>query len=219
MAPQLPALTRAARAALLHGPYLIVNEGTPDPVDLARVSLRAGICVVQYRAKRGIDGERLHALRAVTLREGALLIVNDDIDAAIAFDCDGVHLGPDDGAFGDIRAIRERLGERLIGISAGTPDEGRSAGRAGADSVGPGAGYANMSKDDAGAPIGLEGLRAVARACPLPAAAIGGIALDNIAEVARTGVAMAAVISAIAAAPDPERAARGLVETWNRERT
>src|ERR1700678_385596 len=65
MAPQLPALTRAARAALLHGPYLIVNEGTPDPVDLARVSLRAGICVVQYRAKRGIDDERLHALRAV----------------------------------------------------------------------------------------------------------------------------------------------------------
>jgi thiamine-phosphate pyrophosphorylase len=219
MAPQLPALTRAARAALLHGPYLIVNEGTPDPVDLAGASLRAGICVVQYRAKRGIDDERLHALRAVTLREGALLIVNDDIDAAIAFDCDGVHLGPDDGAFDDIGAIRERLGERLIGISAGTPDEGLSAERAGADYVGIGAVYATTSKDDAGAPIGLDGLRAVARACALPAAAIGGIRPENIAEVARTGVAMAAVISAIAAALDPERAARGLVETWNRERT
>jgi thiamine-phosphate diphosphorylase len=219
MASQLPAVMRAARTALLRGPYLIVNEGTLDPVVLTRASLRAGIRVLQYRAKRGIDPERLHTLRTLTLGEGALLIVNDDIDAAIAFDCDGVHLGPDDGAFDDLRTVRERLGERLIGISAGTPDEGRSAERAGADYVGIGAVYATTSKDDAGAAIGLDGLRAVAEACALPAAAIGGIGPANIAEVARTGVAMAAVISAIAAALDPERAARGLVETWNRART
>jgi thiamine-phosphate pyrophosphorylase len=219
MAPQLPAVTRSARTALLHGPYLIVNEGTPDPVVLARAALGAGICVLQYRAKRGIDPERLRALRALTLRKGALLIVNDDIDASIAFDCDGVHLGPDDGAFDDMRAIRERLGQRLIGISAGTPDEARSAERARADYVGIGAVYATTSKGDAGAPIGLDGLRAVARACALPAAAIGGIGPANIAEVAGTGVAMAAVISAIAGALDPERAARALVDTWNRERT
>lgn len=212
-------MTRSARAALLHGPYLIVNEGTPDPVVLTRAALRAGICVLQYRAKRGIDPERLHALRALTFGEGALLIVNDDIDAAVAFNCDGVHLGPDDGAFDDIRAVRERVGERLIGISAGTPDEGRSAERAGADYVGIGAVYATTSKNDAGSPIGLDGLCAVAQACALPAAAIGGIGPANIAEVARTGVAMAAVISAIAGAADSERAARRLVETWNRERT
>ena len=219
MAPQLPALSRFARATLLRGPYVIVNEGTPDPVELADASLRAGISVVQYRAKRGIDTDRLRALRVLTSREGALLIVNDDIDAAVTFDCDGVHLGPDDGAFEDIGPIRARLGERLIGISAGTPDEARAAQRAGADYVGIGSVYATTSKDDAGLPIGIDGLRAVASASALPAAAIGGIGPANIAEVARTGVAMAAVISAIAAAPDPERAARVLVATWNRERT
>ncbi|MEO7202441.1 MAG: thiamine phosphate synthase, partial [Candidatus Tumulicola sp.] len=81
-----------------------------------------------------------------------------------------------------------------------------------------GAVFATASKDDAGAPIGLDGLRAVAAASTLPAAAIGGIGAANLAEVARTGVAMAAVISAVASAPDPAAAARELVAIWNRER-
>ncbi|HEY3674398.1 MAG TPA: thiamine phosphate synthase [Candidatus Tumulicola sp.] len=215
MAPQLPALTRAARVALLHGPYAIVNEGRPNPVDIAAASVRAGMRVVQYRAKHGIDAERLRAVRELTAREHALLILNDDVEAAIAFDCDGVHLGPDDGAFDDVRPIRERMGQRLMGISAGTVDEACWAERAGADYIGVGAVYATTSKNDAGAPIGIDALRSVAAASSLPIAAIGGIGVTNIAEVAGTGVAMAAVISAIAAAPDAERAAHALVEAWN----
>ena len=51
---------------MLHGPYVIVNEnpGSPDPVDIARACFARGIRVVQYRAKRGIDAARLRALRA-----------------------------------------------------------------------------------------------------------------------------------------------------------
>jgi thiamine-phosphate diphosphorylase len=218
VASQLPALTRAARVALLHGPYVIVNEGARDPVAIARACLRAGIRVLQYRAKRGIAGERLRAIRDATTAGDALLIVNDDVEAAIAFDCDGVHLGPDDGAFDPLGPVRDRMGERLIGISAGTPDEARAAERAHADYVGIGAVYATASKDDAGAPIGIHGLLDVAAASTLSAAAIGGITAGTIAEIARTGVAMAAVISAVADASDPEAAARELVAVWNRER-
>lgn len=218
MAP-LPPLTRHARRTLLRGPYVIVNEnrGSPDPVNIVRACIDGGVRVVQYRAKRGIDGARLRALRAITAENGALLVVNDDIEAASAFDCDGVHLGPDDGAFAGLGPVRERLPERLIGVSAGTPEEARAAQAAGADYIGIGAVFATVSKDDAGAPIGLDGLRAVAAACTLPAAAIGGIGAENLAGVAHTGVAMAAVISAVASANDPAAAARELVDIWDRE--
>jgi thiamine-phosphate pyrophosphorylase len=220
VAPHIPPLTRDARRALLRGPYVIVNDGhgSPDPVDIARACIDGGVRVVQYRAKRGIDGARLRALREMTTQSGTLLVVNDDVEAALTFDCDGVHLGPDDGAFAGLDPVRERLTGRLIGVSAGTPEEARAAHAAGADYVGIGAVFATASKDDAGPPIGVDGLRAVAAACPLPAAAIGGIGAANLAEVARTGVAMAAVISAVASAPNPAAAARELVDIWNRER-
>ncbi len=218
MAPQLPPLTHAARVELLRGPYVIVNEGARDPVELARACMHAGVRVLQYRAKRGIVGERLRALREATVGGGALLIVNDDVEAAIAFDCDGVHLGPDDGAFDPLGPVRDRMVERLIGISAGTPDEGARGAASRRRLRRYRAVYSTASKDDAGAPIGIHGLRDVAAATTLPAAAIGGITAGSIAEVARTGIAMAAVISAVADANDPEAAARELVVVWNRER-
>jgi thiamine-phosphate pyrophosphorylase len=218
VAPHLPPLTRNARLALLRGPYVIVNDDGPDPIGIANACIGAGVHVVQYRAKRGIDAARLGALRGITAESGTLLVVNDDIESALAFDCDGVHIGPDDGAFGGLDLVRERLNDRLIGVSAGTPEEARAAQAAGADYIGIGAVFATASKDDAGAPIGLDGLRAAAAACDLPAAAIGGIGAANVAEIARTGVAMAAVISAVASAPDPAAAARELVAIWNRER-
>jgi thiamine-phosphate diphosphorylase len=206
-------VTRAQRTALLRGIYLIVNEGERDPLALAHAALDAGITVIQYRAKRGIDSERLRALRGVTSQRGSLLIMNDDFDAAIAFDADGVHLGPDDAGFERVAAVRASMGERLIGLSCGTVDEARAAGNA--DYLGIGAVYATASKDDAGAPIGVSGMSAVAAATRLPVAAIGGINESNLASVRDCGVAMAAVISAVASDPDPRNAAQRLVAIWN----
>jgi thiamine-phosphate diphosphorylase len=206
-------VTRSNRAALLRGIYLIVNEGERDPLELVRAALDAGVAVVQYRAKRGIDAQRLRALRIATTERHALLIVNDDCEAAIAFDADGVHLGPDDAGFDRIAHVRATAGERLIGLSCGTASEVRAAGDA--DYIGVGAVYATASKDDAGAPIGIAGLLDVARATHLPVAAIGGIDEGNLPAVRDSGVAMAAVISAVAAAADPREAVRRLVRTWN----
>jgi thiamine-phosphate diphosphorylase len=205
-------VTRAGRAALLRGVYLIVNEGERDPIAIARAGLDAGITIVQYRAKRGIDATHLHELRIVTAQRNALLIVNDDCEATIAFDADGVHLGPDDAGFDRVATVRAQLGDRLIGLSCGTEAEARAAGDA--DYLGVGAVYATASKDDAGTPIGISGLRAVAQATHLPVAAIGGITYDSLANVRASGVAMAAVISAVANAADPREAARALVMRW-----
>ncbi len=206
-------VARARRAERLHGIYAIVNEDG-RAFELARAALDAGVRVVQYRAKRGIVAVHLHALRALTQQRDALLVVNDDWQAAEKFDCDGVHLGPDDDGFTRVAHVRAALPERLIGLSCGTAAEARAAGDA--DYLGVGTVYATASKVDAGAPIGLAGLRAIVAATPLPVAAIGGIAAANLSEVRAAGAAMAAVISAISSADDPRRAARDLVEAWTR---
>ena len=208
------ALTRAHRAALLHGIYAIVNEGERDPVAIARDALRAGVRIVQYRAKRGVVAEHLRAIREAARERNALLIVNDDWRAAFEFDCDGVHLGPDDDGFIDIAPIRAALGDRLIGLSCGTESEALDAARMRADYIGVGSVYATASKSDAGDPIGIEGLRRVAAATDLPVAAIGGIDAAGLPAVRETGVAMAAVISAISQAGEPYEAARRLVALW-----
>jgi thiamine-phosphate pyrophosphorylase len=211
-------LTRADRADALHGIYAIVNEGQPDPLMLARAAVDAGIRILQYRAKRGIVERNLRELRAITHERRALLIVNDDAQAAVRFDCDGVHLGPDDPGFADVASVRAALGERLIGLSCGTVEEALAAGAHDVDYLGVGSIYATGSKLDAGEPIGVDGLLRIGVASRFPVAAVGGIDAFNVAAVARSGVAMAAVISAIAGDPDPAFAAGRLVRMWREAR-
>ncbi|HTV92204.1 MAG TPA: thiamine phosphate synthase [Verrucomicrobiae bacterium] len=211
-------LTRAGRAERLEGIYAIVNDDA-RALAIANAALDAGVRIVQYRAKGGIRAEALAALRERTHAHGALLIVNDDWRAALAFDCDGVHLGPDDEGFAAVGPVRAALRDRLIGLSCGTVDEARRANAQDVDYLGVGAVYPTGSKADAGAPIGIDGLRAVAAASRHPVAAIGGITSATIDAVRATGVAMAAVIAAIASAPHPASAARALVERWHADRT
>ena len=208
-------LDRSARAALLRGIYAIVNDGTPDPLAIASAALDGGVRIVQYRAKHGVVPGDLRALRAMTRAADALLIVNDDWRAARDFDCDGVHLGPDDDGFRDAAPIRAALPQALIGLSCGTLEEARAAEGMDVDYYGVGAVYATASKADAGAPIGVAGLRRIAAASSRPVAAIGGIGAAQLGEVRAAGVAMAAVISAIADADDPRAAAAALVEAWH----
>lgn len=205
---------RSRRAALLHGIYVILNEEV-NVVERAASVLNAGVRIVQYRAKGGVEAAHLRALRALTSAHGALLILNDDWDAARRFECDGVHLGPDDAGFADVVTVRAALPHALIGLSCGTLDEVHRANHAGVDYAGIGCVYATASKADAGAPIGIEQLRALARECRAPVAAIGGITAERLPEVRGTGVAMAAVIGAVADASDSGAAARELIERWN----
>jgi thiamine-phosphate diphosphorylase len=206
-------LRRARRVALLRGIYVILND-SGRTLELARAALDGGVRVLQYRAKAGIDAQRLRGLRAVTRERGALLIVNDDWQAAVTFDCDGVHLGPEDDGFASLARVRAALPERLIGLSCGTLEEVRAANAGDVDYVGVGSVYATPSKIDAGEPIGVDGLRRLAGATALPVAAVGGITLATLRDVRNAGARMAAVISAISGASEPERAARDLVSQW-----
>jgi len=140
-------------------------------------------------------------------------IVNDRVDVAVAAGADGVHLGQDDFS---IPLARKLLGEgRIIGGSAATLAEARKCLKEGADYVGFGPVYPTTSKEDAGPVSGIEILKQVVEAIPLPIIAIGGVCAENTPEVIRAGAHGIAVISAVCCQEDPEQATKALYEALN----
>jgi len=202
-------VTRTALAGI----YALVEPARhTDPLAYTDALLRGGIRIVQLRAKGGCDPAFVDALVTRVRAAGGCTIVNDDV--ALAARADGVHLGQEDAALLDLDRVRAQLGARTIGLSCGTPQEARAAPPV-VDYLGVGPIFATGSKADAGGPIGVNGVRVVVEATRLPAAAIGGISLAALPRVRETGAAMAAVISALAGAADPESTARAFVQAWN----
>jgi thiamine-phosphate pyrophosphorylase len=185
--------------------------GSRDLLDIVRAAIAGGTSIVQLREKDADTRAMLEMGRALldlTRPAGIPLIVNDRIDVALALDAEGVHVGQDDMP-ADI--ARRLIGpDRILGVSAETEAQAREAEASGADYLGVGTVFATPSKADTGAPIGLEGLRAIAQASSVPILAIGGISAENTAAIAAAGAHGVAVISAIISADDPQAAARTL---------
>lgn len=202
---------------MLQGIYAIVDpRAHPDCDAFVSAILRGGVRIVQLRDKAGVRHEDVVRLHALCAAARATLIVNDDVEASLH--AHGVHVGQHDLQVRSIAAIRSRVGSRIIGVSAATPQQARDAQRAGADYLGTGPFARTSSKPDAREPIGAQGVRAVVDATTLPVAAIGGITLDDLDEVAATGARMAAVIAALERASDPYDAARALTARWKAAR-
>ena len=198
---------------LLGGVYLITDDSRGDDETLSTVeqALRGGARCVQLRDKRrsGNDLYRLALrLRALTARSGAAFIVNDRIDLALAVGADGVHLGQDDIPARDARRLLGR--DRVLGVSADTPERARRAVADGADYLGVGHVFGSISKTKGTPPIGVQGLRAVADEVAVPIVAIGAIGRDNAADAVEAGASAVAVISAVSRADNPEAATREL---------
>jgi thiamine-phosphate pyrophosphorylase len=187
---------------------------TPDLADTdvlaARVgaALRGGAAAVQYRNKTApasLRREQAAALAALCRAAGVPLIVNDDVELALAVDAAGAHLGAGDG---DLAAARARLGPgRLLGASCYNRLElARAAAAAGADHVAFGAAFASPTKPAAlHAP--LELYRAARAALGVPIVAIGGITVGNAPALVAAGVDAVAVITALFEADDVARRA------------
>jgi thiamine-phosphate pyrophosphorylase len=120
-------------------------------------------------------------------------VVNDDVEAALALDADGVHLGRGDP--GAERALEQGL---MLGVSASTVEEALAAERFGAAYVGAGPIWATPSKPDADPPIGLDGLREICEAVSVPVVAIGGVDAANAGDCIAAGAAGVAVVRAAA---------------------
>ena len=189
----------------LRGLYAI----TPEYADGARLlaeleaALAGGCRIVQYRDKTSTMTERVmraHALRDLTRRYGAKLLINDDIALCFLVRADGVHLGKDDG---NLMAARAILGSsRILGASCYADFAmAETADAAGVDYVAFGAVYPSPTKPEAAlAPKDLffdAKIRLTAASC-----AIGGITLDNAPPLIAAGADLLAVITDLFSAPD-----------------
>jgi len=186
--------------------------------DVVREALAAGAPTVQLRLKSASARELLEAaqtLMPIVRSAGALFIVNDRLDVALAAGADGVHLGPDDPPVKDVRRVADaRSGVAdtfIVGYSTDTTDEAARAEAEGADYLGVGAVYATANKSDAGDVIGLKGLRRVVKAVSIPVVAIGGITPERAPAVAKTGACGSATIGAVMSAAEPAEAVRELL--------
>jgi len=188
-----------------------------DPPQQAEHACAGGASVVQLRAKQALDREVLawgREIREITRAHDVLFIMNDRFDLALATQADGVHLGQTDLPPDRIpEDVRSRL---LIGRSTHTPEQIRHACHEPVDYVAFGPLFGTRSKHTRFRPRGIPALEEMVRSvAPLPAVAIGGIDITNIAGVRRAG-AGAAVISAVAGADDPVAATCKLVESMQK---
>jgi len=177
--------------------------------EIVKEALQGGATAVQFRDKtlstRGlVDAGK--ELRQLTWEYEALFVVNDRLDVALAVNADGIHIGQEDMPLPECRRI---LGDKyVIGVSAGNVEEAKEAEKLGADYLGSGPVYLTSTKNDAGSPLGVEGLAEICRDVELPVVGIGGIEAGNAREVIRVGAVGVAVISAVVSAGEPREACR-----------
>jgi thiamine-phosphate pyrophosphorylase len=188
--------------------YFVTDANTSEHA--LREALAGGVDVLQLREKGAPDEEILAAaetFRAVCDEHGALFVVNDRPDLAVAAGADGVHVGQADEP---LASVRERVGrETLIGCSTHSREQLAAALETDADYICVGPVYATPTKPDYPA-VGLELVRHAAGTITRPWFAIGGIDGANVTEVAAAGARRIAVVRAIRDAPDPRAAAAGL---------
>lgn len=188
---------------------------TPDDADSARLlskvrhALDGGMRILQYRNKIADAALRLTqagALRKLCSDVGATLIINDDLELALAVDADGLHLGGEDGS---LAAARERLGPaKLLGASCYRALENAERAIAeGADHIAFGSFFVSAVKPGA-VRSKPELLTQAKRTFGVPVVAIGGITLENAPMLINAGADSVAVITALFGAPDVTRAAR-----------
>ncbi len=196
--------------------YLVTGReylpGGTGLVDALERALEAGVRAVQLREK-DLPARDLYPLalelRRLTSRFGALLLVNDRIDVAMAAGADGVHLAGHSLPPGPARAILGK--DKLIGVSTHHVEEIVRAREQGADFVTFGPVYHTPSKARYGRPRGTDALREACKEGGLPVIAIGGINARRVKEVLSAGASGIGLISAILASRDPGAAARRLL--------
>lgn len=196
--------------------YLVTDPvlcGARGVLETCRLAVRAGVRAVQLRDKNACTRDLVRiagSLCSLCRDSGALFMVNDRVDVALASGASGVHLGMDDMP---VEMARRLLGEEaVIGASVRTKEEAAAARDAGADYLAANLVFATATKTDLDGPLGLEGVRELREATPLPLVAIGGLNSSNAEAVMKAGADGIAVVSAVMAAEDVEAAVRELLK-------
>lgn len=187
-------------------------RGGPRALDAVAAAVTAGAPVVQVRAKDCTDRvlyEFAAQVREICRPAGAICLVNDRIDVALAVGAEGTHLGAGDLP---VAAARRVAGPgHLLGGTARDPETARRLVAEGADYLGVGPAYPTTTKTGLPEALGAAGIRAVARAVAVPVVAIGGITAERVPELLSAGAAGVAVVGAVSGAADPAAATRQLL--------
>jgi thiamine-phosphate pyrophosphorylase len=192
------------RHQLLAQSYLyLVTSPSEKILAIVEAALQGGLTLIQYRDKNANDIDRLslaQKLRQLCQQYGAIFIVNDRVDLALAVDADGLHLGQQDMP---IAVARQMLGpQRIIGRSTTNPEEMQRAIQEGADYIGVGPVYETPTKVGKAA-AGLEYIRYAAQHSSVPWFAIGGIDVNNVQDVISAGAERIAVVRSLMEAEQP----------------
>ena len=169
-------------------------------------TLKGGATFVQLREKELDDKAFLKeafAIKELCRKYNVPFVINDNVDIAVMVNADGVHVGQKDMAAGYVRTVIGK--NKILGVSVQSVEQAILAEKMGADYLGVGAVFSTGSKADAD-DVSHETLKEICDAVSIPVVAIGGIGIDNILELTGSGICGVAVISAIFAADNIQKA-------------
>lgn len=199
----------------------VLANGRSDRQWLENV-LEGGARIVQLRDKQSPDHvllEKAKYFREKTRKTGALFIINDRVDLALASEADGVHVGQNDQA---VQEVRKQAPDMIIGLSCNTLSQAAELGRAVAENrnvvsyynIGPL--FATTTKQGLKTFLGSKAIAQFPRVCPLPFTTMGGIKYEHIAELCLLGARRLAVVTALTKAADIASETRRWVNEINR---
>lgn len=193
--------------------YVVITESFcagRSSLETLEACLSAGVRLVQLREKTLSDRD-LYGLaldwRSATRRTGALFLLDDRLDIALAVGADGVHLGQSDLPLDAARRIAPDL---ILGASSHSLEEALVAQDGGASYVNIGPVFPTRTKAVATGAIGPELIAEIRPHLHIPFTCMGGIKRDNVDRVLEQGARIVAVVTAVTAAPDPGAAAAAL---------
>lgn len=169
-------------------------------------ALKGGATCIQLREKELSDDDFLEEaleIKSLCHRYNVPFIINDNVEVAIKSDADGIHIGQHDAEASEVRKLIGK--DKILGVSAQTVEQAIKAQADGADYLGVGAVFHTGTKLDAD-DVSYDTLKAICSAVSIPVVAIGGISMQNICKLSGSGIDGIAVVSAIFASQDIEKA-------------
>jgi len=204
----------------MKGVYLVTDRRLLNGHSLEEVvsaAVNAGVCCVQLREKDIPTREFLDVakrLKALMKQHSVPLVINDRIDIAMAVDADGVHIGQSDMPYDLARKMLKP--DAIIGLSVESWEDVELAQTLDVDYIGVSPVFATPTKTDTKTSWGLEGIAKIKSYSKHALVAIGGININNIKSVIKSGADSVAVVSAICSAEDPYKASAELISSFTK---
>ena len=198
------------------GLYLILTHPRAGYAACAEAAVKSGVRFLQLRMKE-LDAEQAKQtakmVREIARGTSTQLIINDDLELAMAVDADGIHLGQDDLSLLEAKN-KWGVSSKIFGLSTHSKEQALHAQEQGADYIGVGPVFSTPTKPEAGKGLGVEKTVQIVRSVKIPSVAIGGISINTLPDLLIGGVSNFCVIRAVSQSLYPEREIRKLQKLW-----